>query len=199
MCGPSQARCVDFDHHPGIVNFLASLSETRSQIPALYAGNEGRSFINGHLIPRIEVSDSCRYVFCFLQKLVLVNRIKHNSVVQNGVLSDQGGLYHLDNAILTLARMEESDLRHLRRFAFSIWSGSGRTVIYRDEEYENINDIFLNDYGASQINFIKSLVVDMMDHLPQLDETCILPTRQHLYQGNECWETVTSTGRICSI
>ncbi|KAG9499753.1 hypothetical protein J7337_008213 [Fusarium musae] len=104
-----------------------------------------------------------------------------------------------DNAILTLARMEESDLRHLRCFAFSIWSGSGRTVIYRDEEYENINDIFLNDYGASQINFIKSLVVDMMDHLPQLDETCILLTRQHLYQGNECWETVTSTGRICSI
>ncbi|KAF5565971.1 hypothetical protein FNAPI_1368 [Fusarium napiforme] len=135
ICGPSQARCVEFDHYPGIVNFLVPLSVTQSQIPALHAGNEGRIFINGHLIPRIEVFDICRYVFCFLQQLVLVNRIKHNSVVQNG-----------DNAILTLAPMVESDLRHLRRFALSITSGFGRTVIYRDEEYENINDIFLNDY-----------------------------------------------------
>ncbi|KAF5644202.1 uncharacterized protein FTJAE_2891 [Fusarium tjaetaba] len=149
---------------------------------------KGEVSLTGHLIPRIEVFDICRYVFCFLQQLVLVNRIKHNSVVQNG-----------DNAILTLARMVKSDLRHLRRFAFSFTSGFGRTVIYRDEDYDNISDVFLNDYGDPQINFIKSLVVDMMGHLPQLDETCILPTRQHLYQGNECWETVSSTGRICSI
>ncbi|KAF4494627.1 hypothetical protein FAGAP_9227 [Fusarium agapanthi] len=52
-------------------------------------------------------------------------------------------------------------------------------VIYREEEHESIDEIFPNDYGAAQINFIKSLAIDMMGHLPQLDEMCILPNGQH--------------------
>ncbi|KAF5664377.1 hypothetical protein FDENT_12901 [Fusarium denticulatum] len=32
MCGTSQARCVDFDHCPGIFNLLGSLSDTQRQI-----------------------------------------------------------------------------------------------------------------------------------------------------------------------
>ncbi|KAF5573349.1 hypothetical protein FPANT_12434, partial [Fusarium pseudoanthophilum] len=148
MRGPSQARCADFDHYPGIVNFLASLSKTQSQIPALYADNEGRT------LSRME------YVATKMGYIILIN-----------------------NPILALARMVESDLRHLRRFAFSITSGFRRNVIYRDEEYENINEIFLNNYGATQITFIKSLVVDMMGHLPQLDEVYILPNGQHFYRA----------------
>ncbi|KLO83906.1 uncharacterized protein LW93_691 [Fusarium fujikuroi] len=31
MCGPSQTRCADFDHCTGVVNFLASLSDTQTQ------------------------------------------------------------------------------------------------------------------------------------------------------------------------
>ncbi|KAG5752100.1 hypothetical protein H9Q72_003274 [Fusarium xylarioides] len=124
----------------------------------MYDGNEGRPFLDGHLIPGLE-----------------------------------------DNALLTCAGMVRSDLRHLRHFAFSITSGFNRTVIYRDKEYENINDIFPNDYGASKINFIKSLVVYMMGHLSQLDEICILPTRQQFYRGNECWEMAPSMRRTYSI
>ncbi|KAF4414832.1 hypothetical protein FACUT_13917 [Fusarium acutatum] len=183
MCGPSQARCFDFDHCPGVVNFLGSVSNTQRQIPAMYIGNEWRKFEGGHLIPRLEVFDICRYGFPFLQQLVLLNRIKQKYVLRNGEVSDHDGLYHLYNALLTLAGLVESDLRHLRHFAFSITSGFSRTVIYRDEEYENINNIFPKDYGATQINFIKSLVVDMMGYLPQLDAMCILPNGEHFYQG----------------
>ncbi|CCT70350.1 uncharacterized protein FFB20_05299 [Fusarium fujikuroi] len=57
----------------------------------------------------------------------------------------------------------------------------------------NINDIFHKDYGATQINFVKFLVVDMMGYLPQLDEMCILPNGQHFNTENQCWETAPST------
>ncbi|CZR42505.1 uncharacterized protein FPRO_09808 [Fusarium proliferatum ET1] len=156
MYGHSEARCVDLDHCPGVVNFLASPSDTLKQIPVIYGGDGGRRFVGGPLIPKLGVFDICHYGFRFLQQSVLINRIKHNSVVRNGEPSNHVGLYHR-------------------------------------VEYENINDIFHKDYGATQINFVKFLVVDMMGYLPQLDEMCILPNGQHFNTENQCWETAPST------
>ncbi|KAF5985132.1 hypothetical protein FBULB1_3036 [Fusarium bulbicola] len=151
MCGTSRALEVDLDHGTGIANFLGSLSDTQGQIPAMYAGNEGRQFLDSHLIPSLEVFEICRYWVRFLQQLVLVNRIDFNSIIRNGQPSDQRGLYHF--------------------------------FIYREEEHENIDENFAKDYGATQINLIESLAIGMMGHLPQLDEMCILPNRQHFYRG----------------
>ncbi|KAH7265405.1 uncharacterized protein BKA55DRAFT_250667 [Fusarium redolens] len=79
--------------------------------------------------------------------------------------------------------MIELKLCPLRYFAFSITSGFNRECVYRDKEYENINEIFPNDLGATQSDFIKSLVIDMMVYLPKLKEMCILPYGAHFYRG----------------
>jgi hypothetical protein len=73
MCGPSQARCVDFDHHPEIVNFFHSPGNTQKQVSALCVGSEGHQSVDGHVISRLEVFDICRLGFRFLQQLVLID------------------------------------------------------------------------------------------------------------------------------
>ncbi|KAF5664378.1 hypothetical protein FDENT_12902 [Fusarium denticulatum] len=88
-----------------------------------------------------------------------------------------------DNALLSLAGMVESVLRHLRHFAFSFTLDSNCKAIYRDEENENIDAIFPNHHVATQINFIKSPAIDMMGLLHQLDEMCILPNGLHFFRG----------------
>ncbi|KAF5553327.1 hypothetical protein FMEXI_2461 [Fusarium mexicanum] len=79
--------------------------------------------------------------------------------------------------------MVESGLRHPQHFAFAITSGLNRKVIYREEEHENIDEIFPKDYGATQINFIESLAIGMMGHLPQLDEIIIDSTSFHAFSN----------------
>ncbi|ENH62063.1 hypothetical protein FOC1_g10015021, partial [Fusarium oxysporum f. sp. cubense race 1] len=73
-----------------------------------------------------------------------------------------------DNALRNLADMIEDQLSHLRYFVSLAPSGYNPKFIYRDEEYENINEIFPNHYGATRVSFLKSLVIDMMCHLRQL-------------------------------
>ncbi|EWY88081.1 hypothetical protein FOYG_09429 [Fusarium oxysporum NRRL 32931] len=87
-----------------------------------------------------------------------------------------------DNALRNLADMIEVQLSHLRYFASLSPSGYNPKCIYRDEEYENINEIFPNHYGAT-VSFLKSLVIDMMRHLRQLDEIRIFPNGHHFYRG----------------
>ncbi|VTT55730.1 unnamed protein product [Fusarium fujikuroi] len=183
ICGPSKARCIDFDHHPGVSNFLFSVSQTQKQIPALCIGSESDRFVDDHFIPRLEVFDITRFGFRHLQQLAIIMRTTDHLTAQSGRPSIQQGLYHLDHALRTVASMVEYNLRHLRLFAFSISSGFGRRVIYRYEEHENINDIFPSSYGTIQVSFAKSMVTDMMRLLPQLDEMCILPNGEHFYRG----------------
>ncbi|SCN76538.1 uncharacterized protein FFB20_05314 [Fusarium fujikuroi] len=183
ICGPSKARCIDFDHHPGVSNFLFSVSQTQKQIPALCIGSESDRFVDDHFIPRLEVFDITRFGFRHLQQLAIIMRTTDHLTAPSGRPSIQQGLYHLDHALRTVASMVEYNLRHLRLFAFSISSGFGRRVIYRYEEHENINDIFPSSYGTIQVSFAKSMVTDMMRLLPQLDEMCILPNGEHFYRG----------------
>ncbi|KAJ4048656.1 hypothetical protein NW761_004177 [Fusarium oxysporum] len=79
--------------------------------------------------------------------------------------------------------MIEDQLSHLRYFASLAPSGYNPKCIHRDEEYENINEIFPNHYEATQVSFLKSLVIDMMCHLRQLGEMCIFPNGHHFYRG----------------
>ncbi|KAF5598984.1 hypothetical protein FPCIR_2630 [Fusarium pseudocircinatum] len=156
ICGISRARWDDLDHCPGIVYLSGSLSDTQRQIPAMYAGNEGGQPLKGSGVTTFSV--------------------------QNGEHSNHRRLYHLDNALLSLAGVVESVLRHLRHLAFYIMSASDHKAIYRDEEHENIDEIFLNHHVATHINFIESPAIDMMGLLPQLDEMCILPNGLHFFR-----------------
>ncbi|EXK33879.1 hypothetical protein FOMG_11087 [Fusarium oxysporum f. sp. melonis 26406] len=88
--------------------------------------------------------------------------------------------------------MIEDQLSHLRYFASLAPSSYNPKCIYGDEEYENINEIFPNHYGATQVSFLKSLVIDMMCHLRQLGEMCIFPMGTISTEANECWVMATS-------
>ncbi|KAJ0137765.1 import receptor subunit tom40 [Fusarium oxysporum f. sp. albedinis] len=126
------------------------------------------------------VFDIYRLGFRFLQQLVLINRTESDHVLRSGNPGNQGGLYYL-----------VSPPNHL---PMDCHTGACSFVevddhyeppacIYGDEEYENINEIFPNHYGATQVSFLKSLVIDMMCHLRQLGEMCIFPNGHHFYRG----------------
>ncbi|KAK2696990.1 hypothetical protein QWA68_005134 [Fusarium oxysporum] len=125
--------------------------------------------------------------------LALMKITESDHVLRSGNPGNQGGLYYLpsdglshwseDNALRNLANMIEDQLSHLRYFASLAPSGYNPKCIHRDEEYENINEIFPNHYGATQVSFLKSLVIDMMCHLRQLGEMCIFPNGHHFYRG----------------
>ncbi|KAF5611326.1 uncharacterized protein FSUBG_2431 [Fusarium subglutinans] len=88
---------------------------------------------------------------------------------------------------------EESGLRHPQHFAFAITSGLNRKVIYREEEHENIDEIFPKDYGTTQINLIDSLAIFLSSM------RCVFfPTGSTSIEENERYETVLSVWRIYS-
>ncbi|CVK91181.1 uncharacterized protein FMAN_09327 [Fusarium mangiferae] len=177
-------KLLDQQEHLGVFLLRSAIRFLEIQVEAVRvldlrtARDHRLGFDDVPCIPRIV--QAIREVYVDLAQLLKQDLVEKN-IRDIRLVDGGGGVVAGKELLLTLMKCYPSQARITLYSLLRGWwnltcaisdtshsntSDFDRTVISRDGEYENINDIFHKDYGATQISFVKFLVVDMMGQLP---------------------------------